>query len=281
MKKVVITGSRGFIGSNLMEKLAKSQVEIIPIDIEDGYDVKDMSTLGSIPSFDVLVHFAALSFVPHSYEKPQAFYETNVMGTLNMLELCKKNNARFIYTSSYVYGTPDYLPIDENHPIRAFNPYSQTKIMGEELCEAYNRDFNISSIIFRPFNVYGKGQGDNFLIQTILNQVKSGIIQLKDPRPKRDFIYISDLVEAYIKAIDLNFHGIHRCNLGSGVSTSIQDLTNTISKHSKTPIKVNFTNEQRPSEVLETKADISKAKELLGWQPRVNISKGINKIING
>ena len=280
MKRVIITGSKGFIGRHLIKKLRSLVLDLSIIDIEDGFDITDASSLNDLPSFDVMVHLAAKSFVPNSYENPKEFYETNVMGTLNMLELCRKNKAKFIYTSSYIYGTPDYLPIDENHPIRAFNPYSQTKIIGEDLCHAYFRDFNVPSLIFRPFNVYGKGQGDNFLIQTILNQAESGVIKLKDPRPKRDFIYIEDLVEAYAIAIMNDTEGINICNLGSGKSISIQELTNIISENYNTALSVEFSNELRPNEVLETKANIDFAKKLLNWEPKVSIKEGIKMIID-
>ena len=280
MKKVVVTGSNGFIGRHLVKRLRSMASEVIVVDLEDDFDITDCICVSELPSFDVMVHLAARSFVPHSYENPKDFYQTNVMGTLNMLELCRKNNAQFIYTSSYVYGTPYYLPIDENHPVRAFNPYSQTKIIGEELCRAYFRDFNVSSLIFRPFNVYGKGQGKNFLIQTILNQAENGIIKLKDPRSKRDFIYIDDLVEAYVKAILSDNNGINICNLGSGESTSIHELTSIISENYDTKLSVEFSNEYRSSEILETRANIDFARELLDWAPNISINEGIKMIID-
>ena len=184
-----------------------------------------------------------------------------------------------IFTSSYVYGSPIYLPINELHPLRAFNPYAQSKLIGEDLCHAYYRDFDISSVIFRPFNIYGKGQREDFLIQSIINQANTGKVMLKDSRPKRDFIFIDDVVNAYIKAIDYNFNGIEVFNLGSGVSTSIKGLTELILKHFRKDFTVKFSEERRKNEVLETLADIKKAQELLSWEPLVSIDEGILRLI--
>ena len=111
--KVAITGSRGFVGKVLVQELLKQNVQIIEIDFETGYDLLDWESLGKIEPFDALVHLAAKSFVPDSFKNPASFYENNIVGTLNALELCRKHKAKMIYTSSYVYGTPEYLPIDE------------------------------------------------------------------------------------------------------------------------------------------------------------------------
>ena len=200
--RVAVTGSGGFLGKHLINQLNSSGHDIIEVDLIKGFDITDWESISSISGFDVLVHLAALSFVPKAFENPAEFYRTNVIGTLNALELCRLNNARIIFTSSYVYGAPDYLPIDERHPLKAFNPYAQSKLMGEDLCKAYHRDFDVPVCIFRPFNIYGSGQASHFLIPLILNQAKVGKVQLKDPRPKRDFIHINDVVSAYLKAVN-------------------------------------------------------------------------------
>jgi nucleoside-diphosphate-sugar epimerase len=278
--KIVITGSKGFVGKVLINKLRSNSSQIVEIDLEQGFDLMDWDSLRFIDKFDVLIHLAAKSYVPDSFENPSSFYKTNVLGTLNALELCRKHKAKIIYTSSYVYGTPQYIPIDENHPVNAFNPYAQSKLIGEDLCKAYHRDFDVPVIIFRPFNIYGKGQNANFLIPQIIEQASQGKIKLKDPRPKRDFINVNDIVDAYIKALNTNFTEIQTFNLGSGHSTSIQELTKIVKKNIMTDLSVEFSGEQRKNEVLETKADVSRAKKLLCWEPKVSIENGILNILN-
>jgi nucleoside-diphosphate-sugar epimerase len=278
--RVAVTGSGGFLGKHLVNQLNSLGHDIIEVDLIEGYDITDWDSISSISGFDVLVHLAALSFVPKAFENPVDFYRTNVIGTLNALELCRLNKARIIFTSSYVYGAPDYLPIDEGHPLKAFNPYAQSKLMGEDLCKAYHRDFDVPVCIFRPFNIYGSGQASHFLIPLILNQAKVGMVQLKDPRPKRDFIHINDVVSAYVKAVELNFQNAETYNLGSGTSTSIGDIIEILKELSEEEIQVEFTNEHRKNEVLETKADISHAKSILNWKPEVNFREGIKKLLD-
>jgi len=147
-----------------------------------------------------------------------------------MLELCRINHAKMIFFSSYVYGHPQYQPIDENHPIQAFNPYSQTKVICESLCEGYNRDFKVPVIIFRPFNIYGTGQNPDFLIPTIIQQAKSGKIVIKDDRPKRDYIHVEDIVKAIVAAIEAGNtdNSIKTYNLGTGESYSVKEIADIV-----------------------------------------------------
>lgn len=279
--RLLITGSRGFVGKALCKRLKNSSIDIIEADIILGHDVAKSDSLSFLPEFDIVIHLAARIFVPESYIFPSLFYQTNVIGTLNILELCRRYKARMIYISSYVYGSPEYLPIDEIHPVKAFNPYSQSKLMGEELCKAYNRDFEIPVTIFRPFNIYGPGQNQSFLVPHIIEQANSGQINLEDPRPKRDFIYIDDVVNAYEKAINMQFSGVEILNLGSGVSVSIHELTKIIKQKIKSDISVVFSGEQRKNEVLETIANIDKIKSYLDWSPEFSVEKGIDTMING
>jgi nucleoside-diphosphate-sugar epimerase len=276
--KIAITGSRGFIGRALKKRLIDLNHEVIEIDFELGFDLTDWENVKNVKDFKVLIHLAAKSYVPDSFVKPKDFYNTNILATLNALELCRNNNAKIIYTSSYVYGEPQYLPIDELHSTMAFNPYAQSKLIGEDLCKGYHRDFDVPVTIFRPFNIYGKGQNENFLIPSIIKQALKGEVLLKDPRPKRDFVNIEDVVEAYIKAIEVNFDLVETFNLGSGVSTSIKELLKIISLKVGKEISINFTNEYRKNEVFETLADISKANRFLMWQPKISIDEGISDI---
>jgi UDP-glucose 4-epimerase len=280
MKRILITGSSGFVGKELVKVLKQNNYIIYPIDKSDGYDITDFNTLLNIPDFDCVVHLAGKLFVPESYTYPLDFYTTNVQGTLNVLELARIRNAKVIYFSSYLYGSPNHLPVDENHQLSPHNPYAQSKLIGEELCKAYNRDFGVKTIIFRPFNVYGKNQNLNFLIPSIINQCLKGEITLKDARPKRDFIYIEDILSAIqlaIKNEDINF-GIY--NLGSGISHSVSEVVDIIIKNMGININAEYTNEYRENEVLDCVANIDKIKKELNWTPKISLEEGLKMVIN-
>lgn len=278
--KIAITGSSGFVGKKLVLALKKGNDEIVEIDIMSGTDITNIKDCERIPSFDVLVHLASKIFVPDSYKVPGEFYFTNYIGTLNMLELCRKNNARFIFASSYVYGIPKYLPIDEEHPVNAFNPYADSKIQGEYLCKSYHKFFNVKTVIVRPTNIYGQGQSDNFLISSIINQAKTGKIILQDSKPRRDYIHIDDVVSAYLKIIGSHDLDFEIFNIGYGRSYSVKEITDTVNKLFDNKLEVYFSELERPNEVPDTRADIRKAKRMLKWEPEVSLVDGIKKCLD-
>ena len=276
---IVVTGSSGFIGSNLVKKLKELNYKIIELDLKNGSDITNWESVKKVRKFDVVIHLAARVFIPDSYNSPREFFSNNIIATLNILELCRKYSAKMIYISSYVYGIPQYSPIDELHPVAALNPYTQSKIIGEQLCKGCNRDFGVPVIIFRPFNIYVQGQNDNFLIPLIIKQIKeNGKIFLKDPRPKRDFIHIDDVVDAYCKAIEYkpNFEVF---NLGSGVSYSVKEVAEILVRQAGKNVPIEFSEEHRQNEVLDTVADISKAQNILKWVPKYSVEEGIKSII--
>lgn len=281
MKTIAISGSSGFIGNSIKNSIKNNydNFKIIEIDLKSGYDLSIWDNIKNIESFDTFIHLAAKSYVPDSYKNPKLFYDTNFATTLNALELCRKHNAKMILASSYVYGTPKYLPIDEDHPVNAFNPYAQSKLISEDLCRAYNRDFGLPVIIFRPFNIYGYGQDKNFLIPKIISDAKNGKIFLENSLPKRDFLHIDDLVEAFIKAITYEKTNYEIFNIGYGDSLSVSEITEKIIKKINKNISVSFSKKKRKNEILETKASITKAKELLNWSPRTNFECGIKKML--
>ena len=278
--KIAVTGSYGFVGSHLVKRLIEMGVDIICLDIKNGIDITDWTQVQGTEKFDVLIHLAAKSYVPDSYKLPRDFYYTNIVGTVNALELCRIHKAKMVYTSSYVYGKPKYLPVDEKHPISAFNPYAQSKIIGEHLCKGYNRDFGISVIILRPFNIFGIGQNDNFLIPSIIKQAKSGNILLKDPNPQRDFVYIDDVIEAYIKCIEYNDSSFEIFNIGFGKSYSVKKIAEIIANNLNQELKIEFSNERRKNEIVNTVADITKANNLLNWKPNISLKKGLKFCIS-
>lgn len=279
--KILITGYSGFIGSYLLMKLQQTDHELLLADIANGTDICDWEQVKKFNDVDVIVHLANLSFVPASYEQPKRFYETNYLSTLNMLELCRINGARLIFFSSYMYGHPQYQPIDENHPIQAFNPYSQTKVICESLCEGYNRDFKVPITIFRPFNIYGSGQNPDFLIPSIIQQAKVGKIVIKDDRPKRDYIHVEDIIDAVMTSIEIKSEDsmLRKYNLGTGISHSVKEIVEMVQGLFETKIEYLCTHEIRPNDVLDTVADITKIETELNWKPKISIQAGLRKMV--
>ena len=274
--KIIVTGSGGFIGTNLVKRLRNLKHEVTELDIINGIDITDWEQIKGISGFDAFIHLAAIIFVPDSYKYPHAMYNLNIGGTLNALELCRINNAKMVYASSYVYGVPQYLPIDEKHPTVAFNPYCRSKLISEDLCRSYNEDFGVPIVIFRPFNIYGKGLNENLLIPLILKQIRrSGKITLKDPRPKRDFIHVNDAVAAYVKALDFKSDNLEIFNLGFGVSYSVKEIAGMMASNFSADIDIEFSNEVRKSEVLDTVADIALIKTKIGWEPLISFEDGL------
>ena len=285
-KRILVTGSSGFVGKNLVEELKRRGADVLTLTDHDGHriDIRDQQRVKGITkeirNIDIVYHLAAKTSVPFSFENPGETYEVNVLGTLNILELCRLCNAeKMVFASSYVYGQPQYVPIDEEHPLQPTNPYARSKILGEELCRAYNTDFGVKCIILRPFNIYGVGQGKNFLIPSIIAQLRYGKIELKDPEPKRDFIYISDVIDAYIKAGEFNGN-FDVFNIGYGKSYSVKEIVDKIIYLYGKDVKVKYSGERRKNEIMDTIANIKKAKEKLGWKPRVDIDNGLNNILN-
>jgi UDP-glucose 4-epimerase len=282
--KIVISGSEGFIGKRLKTAFQSNcDDEIISLDIINGHDLCKADTLNNIKPFDVFIHLAGLSYVPDSFRTPKKFYDVNISSTLNVLELCRKFKAKMIFISSYVYGNPEYLPIDENHPLKAFNPYAQSKIIGEQLCEGYYRDFGVGCIILRPFNIYGDGQNKSFILPSIVNQIKSGkkLIKLMDPDPRRDYIHVDDVVRAiqlcsnHIKETDGQ---LSQYNVASGKSYSVREVTELIASFGVRlkEIQFEFTpQEVRKNEVNETLGSYGKINCEIGWKPEISLAEGL------
>ena len=279
MITIAITGSSGFVGKNILSLLEKEPFHIIELDLQNGFDLTDWNQCAKLSGIDVVVHLAARSFVPDSFKFPREFYTMNLVSTINALELARINKAKFIFFSSYLYGEPQYLPVDENHPIVPHNPYAQSKLAGEKICEGYYRDFQTPITIFRPFNIFGPGQNSSFLLPTIAEQIKSGKLVLKDPRPRRDFIHVLDVAGAVLAAIKTEITGLNVFNLGSGKSHSVEEVVNFLTESYNKTVEVIYTNEYRQGEVMDTVADITKVCSLLGWKPAIGLKKGLKTLL--
>jgi nucleoside-diphosphate-sugar epimerase len=275
---ILVTGAHGFIGRHLAAALVK-QGYIVDRHTRDDGDI----ARASLPYEKVthVFHLAARTFVPESWSHPHAFYETNVLGTVNVLELCRRRQASLTLVSSYVYGPPQQLPVSEQHPLCAFNPYAHSKILAEEAARYYAEQFRIPVTIVRPFNVYGPGQSDEFLIPSLIRQALSPScdrIAIQDPRPRRDYLFVSDFVELLV--IMLQHRACGTYNAGSGQSVSIQEVVDAINSFLPVKKAISSTGASRPDEVMDVVADVRKAWQQLQWRPTTSLEAGLKQMID-
>jgi len=304
MKKILITGLYGFLGDKFRQYLEFRNVrstdynehpervlyEIAAPDkkLNDDFtrDIKrfNFEHIRNIKQYklegvDHVFHLAARVSVTDSWDKPFEYYSDNVMGTVNVLEFCRKTGTSMTYINSYPYGMPQYLPIDENHPINPNSPYNHSKQMGEEVCAFYAKNYGVNVTVLRLFNVYGVFQSEDFIISKIVKQSldsDSKFIKVDNIEPKRDYVYIADVVRAMEKTIELKGYNVY--NIGSGKSYSVKELCD-IAIDLK-PEKMIFSeNKKRKNEIDNIVADISKAKKELDWEPETDIEQGIGRTI--
>lgn len=309
-KKILITGADGFIGSHLTEKLValganvtalveynsfnswgwldsidgniKKNIEIISGDIREYDNVKRM-----IKGKDVVFHLAALIAIPYSYLSPMAYVKTNVEGTTNVLEACRDYSVeKIVHTStSETYGTALYVPIDENHPMQGQSPYSASKISADKMAESYYNSFDLPVATIRPFNTYGPRQSARAVIPTIISQILAGKkeIKLGSLTPTRDFNYVNDTAEAFIKIAESDNTIGQVINAGTNNEISIGDLVKKIITLTGKDVRIICDDERlRPekSEVNRLLADNTKIKNLTTWSPQYSLDEGLKETID-
>ena len=281
-KTVLVTGASGFIGRPLCEALEREGCTVLRHSSADG-DIASCTLLGG--GVEHVFHLAARTFVPDAWSAPLPFYATNVLGTVNVAEFCRRHGASLTLLSSYVYGRPQFLPMSEDHPVAAFNPYGHSKLLAEEVCRYYSRQFGIHAIIVRPFNVYGPGQSESFLIPTLVRQAldpETSEISIADDRPRRDYLFVDDLVDLLVRTMrqrDAEAFAMDVFNAGSGSSVNPRELAELILRVAGVEKPVDSRGEVRADEVLDTVADVGKAKQILGWEPRTSLAEGLRRIV--
>ncbi len=304
-KNILVTGACGFIGSHLVERLVELGAQVrafvyynalnrwgwldtLPeeklkeFEVFTG-DVRDLNCIKrSMDGVDVVFHLAALIGIPYSYISPESYVDTNIKGTLNVLQAAREVGvAKVIHTStSEVYGTAQYVPIDERHPLQGQSPYSATKIGADMLVESFCRSFDLPVAICRPFNTYGPRQSARAIIPTIITQMmaKKEHVHLGNTDTTRDFNYVTDVVEGFIKIAESEKAIGEVINIGSGYEISISALVQKISELLGRNLEVQTDASRiRPpsSEVYRLCADNSKAKNLTGWEPKIELDEGL------
>jgi UDP-glucose 4-epimerase len=277
---VVVVGGSGFLGQHLMKALEKRDYPMTERSLSPDFDIGNMSDLSAIGPFKTMIHLAGKTFVPDSYHNSYEFFKVNVIGTLNCLELCKKYNADMIFASSYVYGKPEYLPVDENHPVKQWNPYASSKIIAEQLAQTYCNHFGLNVCILRIFNLFGSNQADHFLIPTIINGIKKGKLELFSSQPKRDFIYVIDVVRAIVSFLEADFQGCEIFNVGSGKSYSVDQVVSIAKDLFKSDTEVIYRQIPRKDEIDDVIADTAKIKKRIGWIPEYDLVSGLKHAFN-
>jgi nucleoside-diphosphate-sugar epimerase len=278
---ILVTGSSGFIGSYLSKKLEVLGHNVLCFSHLDG-DIQNFNFNRKYKNveIDLIYHLAGKTFVPDSWIDPSSFISTNALGTLNILKFSSEKKIPFIYVSAYIYGIPSNLPIKENSFFEPNNPYAFSKYLAEKFCIFFSKFSEMDINIFRPFNIYGIGQDERFLVPEILSSIKNKkSIKVNSLLPKRDYIYIDDVVDALIKGMK-NLNGLNVYNLGSGSSLSVKQIIEAIQKESNTEFEVISKNIERINEIEDVIADISAAKKDLKWQPQTSFNEGIKKMIN-
>jgi dTDP-glucose 4,6-dehydratase len=307
-KRVLITGAGGFIGSHITEELVRrgaivtsfvrynsrndwGMIEELPTETRNAVkvvagDLKDSDAVReSCKDIDIIFHLGALIAIPYSYIHPRDHIETNVLGTLNVLIGAKEHGVKkIIHTStSEVYGTAQYVPIDEKHPLQGQSPYSASKIGADKIAESFHLSYGLPIVTVRPFNTFGPRQSARAVIPTIITQaLTSQRILLGSLTPKRDFTFVKDTVRGMILAAESDNSIGHTINLGTGISISIGELAANILRIMGLDYEI-VTDKKRirpeKSEVMELAADISKAEKVLGWKPQVDLDTGLRTTI--
>lgn len=309
-KRVLVTGADGFIGSHLVEKLliegvqarafvfynsfnswgwldglpkeVLNKIEIFQGDIRDPNGVRM-----AMKDIDVVFHLAALIAIPFSYHSPDAYVDTNIKGALNVLQAARDSGAeRILITStSEVYGTARYVPIDEQHPFQGQSPYSASKIGADRIAESFYRSFDTPVIIARPFNTYGPRQSARAVIPTIITQLLSGATEIKlgSLHPRRDFNYVEDVCRGFVALSQCDLAIGKEINIGSGTEISIGDLADRLIKMTGRAAKViTEDTRKRPekSEVDRLLCNNQLIKQLTGWESRIALEQGLQLTID-
>lgn len=270
---VLVTGATGFIGRRVVRLLEEAGTGVTVCAASTGHDLCEPGVLDQFRELPIThaINLAGRTFVPESWANPGTFYRCNTLATQQVLDFCREKRARLVHVSAYIYGAPKTLPIPETHPVVPNNPYAHSKWLAEELCRFYADHFGVAVTVLRPFNVFGPGQSEQFLIPTILRQARSGeAITVNDASPRRDYLHVDDFARACLKALD-HPAGYALFNVGSGRSVSVAEVLELVKLHAPHHPEWRESGQVRVNEILDTVADISAITAQLDWQPRIGL----------
>lgn len=276
--RVLVTGGGGFVGRRLVHFLRAWGAEVHAPD----RSVLDVST-GAFPdvSVDWVIHLAGRTFVPASWSEPADFYHVNALGTVNVLEFCRRTRAKLIHVSGYCYGIPERLPIPETAPLKPNNPYAFSKKAAEDACRFFFDCLQVSVMIVRPFNIYGPGQPANFLIPHIVEQaIDSSVaaIVVEDDTPRRDYVHLDDVVSA-IDSLRKNPQPGATFNIGSGKSYSVAQVMDTVRSAASVRKSLVSRGNRRFNDIPDVIADIAAIRDATGWTPSITLEHGLRGVI--
>jgi nucleoside-diphosphate-sugar epimerase len=275
--KVLVTGASGFIGRQLVARLLDLGLSVVSVSRSEGSDiVRDRLPLKGV---DHVFHLAARTGVSEAWDSPLEFLSINLMGTAKVLEQ-SRGLCSVTFASAYVYGNPQKIPIPETEPAKVRNPYALSKLLAEQVCEFYARFYGMQVVVLRLFNVYGPGQHNRFLIPFILQQIldpSQPEILVKDLQPSRDYVYISDVVEALLVSTRAPAGSVF--NIGSGVSYTVEDIIARASCAAGIFKPYRATGERRTHEIFKTCADVAAIQREVDWKPKVTIDEGLRLTI--
>ena len=277
-ERVLLTGGGGFVGRRLIRLLREKGVEVQAPE----RNVLDVSA-GPLPdlSVDWVVHLAGRTYVPASWVDPADFYRVNVLGTVNVLEFCRRTRTKLIYVSGYGYGLPEALPIAETAPLKPNNPYAFSKSAAEQACRFYFEYLQTFVMVVRPFNIYGPGQPANFLIPRIIEQVIDPAVAeivVEDDTPKRDYVHLDDVIGA-IESLLKNPRPGATFNVGSGESYSVAEVAKMACKVAGVSKPVVSRGNRRSNDIPDVIADIGAIFAAAGWSPSITLLQGLGDVV--
>jgi len=282
----LLTGANGFIGQHLLKALEALNQPLLILNGRRSLDLTQPEALEVLPPVKTVIHLAGAGNPTDFDSDPAQSWRSNLSGTLNLLNWAKTREVEeIILASTYVYGAPQHLPVAEDHPVNPPHAYPRSKYLCEQMLQQFVQDAArqgraLRGTVLRIFNVYGPGQSEQMLIPTIISQLGQPVLQLRDPAPRRDFVHVSDLVDAVLAALQRQAgEAFEVINIGSGQSLSVAELVTRLCSLAGVQPELNYAMQPRPGEVNDVVADIGKAGQMLGWQPQISLEDGLRDLL--